>query len=93
MKPRIPGDVLFAALMASIVALLIVPLPTPVLDVLLTTNIAFGVVLLLTAIYVRTPLQFSTFPAMLLVATLVRLALNVSSTRLILGQADAGRVI
>ena len=93
MKPRIPGDVLFAALMASVVALLIVPLPTPVLDVLLTTNIAFGVVLLLTAIYVRTPLQFSTFPAMLLVATLVRLALNVSSTRLILGQADAGRVI
>lgn len=93
MKLRVQGDVVFAALMASIVALLIVPLPTAVLDVLLTSNIAFGVVLLLTAIYVRTPLQFSTFPAMLLVATLIRLALNVSSTRLILGQADAGRVI
>lgn len=87
------GDVAFAGVVASIVALLVVPLPTPALDLLLTANIAFAVVLLLSAIYVRSPLQFSTFPSMLLVATLVRLALNVSSTRLILGQADAGQVI
>lgn len=87
------GDIAFALLMASIVGLLVVPLPTPVLDLLLTTNIAVSVVLLLTAIYVPHPLRLSSFPSILLVATLFRLALNVSSTRLILGQADAGRVI
>ncbi|MFT4703879.1 MAG: type III secretion protein V, partial [Bradymonadia bacterium] len=87
------GDIAFAAVIASIVALLVVPLPTFALDLLLTANIAFGVVLLLSAVYMRSPLEFSTFPSMLLVATLIRLALNVSSTRLILGQADAGQVI
>ncbi len=87
------GDVLFAGLIVSVVALLIVPLPTPLLDVLLTANIGFGVVLLLSSIYLTRPLSFSTFPSVLLVATLFRLALNVSSTRLILSQADAGRVI
>lgn len=87
------GDVAFAAVVASVIALLVVPLPTAALDLLLTANIGLAVVLLLSAIYVRTPLQFSTFPSLLLVATLIRLALNVSSTRLILGQADAGRVI
>ncbi len=87
------GDLLFATLVVAVISLLIVPLPTPLLDVLLTANIAFAVVLLLTAIYVRTPLQFSTFPSVLLVATLFRLALNVSSTRLILGEAYAGEVI
>ena len=87
------GDVAFAAGVASVIALLVVPLPTAALDLLLTANIGLAVVLLLSAIYVRTPLQFSTFPSLLLVATLIRLALNVSSTRLILGQADAGRVI
>ena len=89
----IRGDVVFAGLVVAVVALLIVPLPTPLLDILLTANISFAVVLLLTALYVKTPLQISTFPSVLLVATLFRLALNVSSTRLILGEAYAGEVI
>ena len=93
LRAAVPGDLAFAALVVSVVALLIVPLPTFLLDVLLTANIALGVVLLLTAIYIRSPLQFSTFPSVLLVATLLRLALNVSSTRLILADADAGAVI
>ncbi|MFT6396765.1 MAG: type III secretion protein V [Bradymonadia bacterium] len=87
------GDVVFAGIVVAVVALLIVPLPTPVLDILLTANISFAVVLLLTALYVKSPLQISTFPSILLVATLFRLALNVSSTRLILGEGYAGDVI
>lgn len=87
------GDLLFAALVVAVISLLIVPLPTPLLDLLLTANIGFAVILLLTSLYVKTPLQFSTFPSVLLVATLFRLALNVSSTRLILGEAYAGEVI
>ncbi len=87
------GDVVFAAMVLTIVGLLIVPLPTFVLDVLLTANISIAVVMLLTAIYIAHPLKLSTFPSILLVATLFRLALNVSSTRLILADADAGQVI
>ncbi len=87
------GDIVFAGLVVAVVALLIVPLPTPLLDILLTANISFAVVLLLTALYVKSPLQISTFPSVLLVATLFRLALNVSSTRLILGEGYAGSVI
>ena len=87
------GDVFFAMLLMSIVALLIIPLPTFLLDILLATNIAIAVVLLLTSIYVTKPLKLSTFPSILLVATLFRLALNVSSTRLILGKGYAGEVI
>ena len=87
------GDLGFAGLVVAIVALLIVPLPTFALDVLLTANISLAVVLLLTSIYVKRPLSLSTFPSILLVATLFRLALNVSTTRLILSQADAGDVV
>ena len=88
-----PGEIVFATLVIGVVALLVLPLPTPLLDVLLSANLAFSVVLLLTGLYVAHPLRLSTFPSLLLIATLFRLALNVSSTRLILGQADAGRVI
>lgn len=88
-----PGELVFAGLVVGVVALLVLPLPTPLLDVLLSANLAFSVVLLLTGLYVAHPLRLSTFPSLLLIATLFRLALNVSSTRLILGQADAGRVI
>jgi len=90
---NVRGDLVFAGFVVGVVALLIVPLPTPVLDVLLAANIGVAVLLLLSAIYVRAPLQFSTFPAVLLVVTLFRLSLNVSSTRLILGEAYAGRLI
>lgn len=87
------GDILFALCMIGIVGVMIVPLPTFVLDILLSFNIAFSLVLLLTAIYVTAPLELSVFPSLMLVVTLFRLSLNVASTRLILGQANAGEVI
>src|SRR5947199_879554 len=75
--------VLPLSLIASVLVI-IVPLPAAILDVLLATNITLSVVVLLTTVYVRTPLEFNIFPSMLLATTLGRLVLNVASTRLIL---------
>lgn len=77
----------------GIVSLLVVPLPAIALDLLLALSIAISLVVLLVVLNTTDPLDFSVFPAILLLFTLYRLALNVSSTRLILGEADAGRVI
>jgi flagellar biosynthesis protein FlhA len=82
----------------AVVLLMIVPLPPLVLDLLLSVDIGLAVVLLLTAIYVRQPVEFSVFPSLLLLLTLIRLSLNVASTRLILlhgadGIDAAGHVI
>lgn len=87
------ADVALAALVLAILATMIVPLPTALLDVLLAFNIALGVVLLLVSLYLRSGLELSSFPTILLVTTLFRLSLNVASTRLVLLQADAGEVI
>lgn len=76
-----------------IVVMLIIPMPTWVLDALILLNLAFALLVLLVALNVQDPLEFSVFPALLLMTTLFRLALNVSSTRLILLQANAGTVI
>src|SRR5262245_33397299 len=86
-----------AAVMA-VVLLMVVPLPPFLLDLLLSVDIGLAVVLLLTAIYVRQPIEFSVFPSLLLLLTLLRLSLNVASTRLILmhgqdGVDAAGHVI
>jgi flagellar biosynthesis protein FlhA len=78
--------VLPLALIASVLVIL-VPLPPFVIDVLLSANITISVIVLLTTIYVRTPLEFSIFPSLLLATTLFRLVLNVASTRLILTHA------
>ncbi len=90
----------FALMMGiiGVVALMIIPLPPLLLDLLLTVNITIAVLVLLTSIYVMRPLDFSVFPALLLITTLFRLGLNVASTRLILlgaseGQANAGKII
>jgi type III secretion protein V len=82
-----------AAFVVATVAMMIVPLPTPLLDVLLTSNLAISVALLLVSVWSARTLELSTFPTLLLLTTLYRLALNVSSVRLILLQANAGRVI
>jgi flagellar biosynthesis protein FlhA len=74
------------SLIASVLVIL-VPLPTPVIDVLLVVNITAAVIILLTTIYVGTPLEFSIFPSLLLATTLARLVLNVATTRLILSHA------
>ncbi len=81
------------AAVVSIVVMLIIPMPTVLLDVLISSNITFTVVVLLTTMHVKRPLDFSAFPTLLLVATMFRLALNVSATRLILLHAYAGTVI
>src|SRR4051812_44990390 len=87
------GAIALAAFVVAVVAMMIVPLPTPLLDVLLTSNLAVSVALLLVAVWSARTLELSTFPTLLVLTTLYRLALNVSSVRLILLQANAGRVI
>ena len=78
----------------GIIFLIIIPLGTGVLDVMLIVNIAFSLVILLIAMNIKEALEFSVFPSILLITTLLRVALNVSSTRLILGNGgDAGSVI
>jgi flagellar biosynthesis protein FlhA len=80
-------------LLVGIVVMMIMPLPTMLLDLLLAANLTVAVVVLLTAITAERALDFSVFPALLLVTTLMRLALNISSTRLILLHGEAGKVI
>jgi type III secretion protein V len=87
------ADAGLAVLVISIIGMLIVPLPTWLLDLLIATNLGVSVLLLVTALYVPNGLAFTSLPSVLLITTLYRLALNVSSTRLILLQADAGKVI
>jgi type III secretion protein V len=87
------SDILLAILVAVIVGMMIVPLPTFVLDLFVTLNIAAAVSLLLIAIYVSEALRIATFPSLLLITTLFRLAIEVSATRLILLKANAGQVI
>jgi flagellar biosynthesis protein FlhA len=87
------GDIPFAVSVIAIVVVMIIPLPTFLLDLALSFNIAFSLVLLMTAIYVIKPLELSVFPSLMLLVTLLRLSLNVASTRLILGEAYAGEVI
>ncbi len=78
----------------GIIFLIIIPLGTGVLDVMLIFNIAISMIILLTAMYIKEALEFSVFPSVLLITTLLRVALNVSSTRLILGNGgNAGHVI
>jgi flagellar biosynthesis protein FlhA len=77
----------------AIVLMMVVPLPEVLLDLLLAANLAGAVVILLIAMMVKRPLELSVFPALLLVTTMLRLGLNISSTRLILLHGDAGKVI
>jgi hypothetical protein len=92
------GDVMLAAGVVVILFVMLVPLPTPFLDFMLTVSISLGLVILVTSMFMSSPMEFSIFPSLLLVTTLLRLALNVASTRLILlhgdeGTSAAGKVI
>ncbi|MFX4261940.1 flagellar biosynthesis protein FlhA [Pelotomaculum propionicicum] len=87
------GDLIISGLIIGIVLLIIIPLSPGFLDILLTLSITLGLVILLITMFTIEPLQFSVFPSLLLVTTLYRLALNISSTRLILSDAAAGNVI
>jgi flagellar biosynthesis protein FlhA len=86
-------DVIVAVIVIGILFIMLVRIPPWTLDLLLTLNISISVLMILVTMYVQEPLQFSVFPSLLLVTTLFRLALNVASTRLILIDAYAGRVI
>lgn len=87
------SDVLIALAVITIVIMMIIPLPPVILDIFLALNITLSLIIVLVAIYNVEPLQFSVFPSLLLMTTLFRLALNVSSTRLILLEGYAGEVI
>ncbi|AMY10423.1 Flagellar biosynthesis protein FlhA [Luteitalea pratensis] len=97
-KPFGPSQLLVPGVVILVLALMVLPLPTIILDLLLSVDIALSVVLLLTAVYVRDPIEFTVFPSLLLLLTLLRLSLNVAGTRLILlygaeGVDAAGHVI
>ena len=87
------SDIIIAALIVATVVVLVIPIPTQLLDLLLACSLAIGMVILLTTLFINEPLQLSVFPTLLLIVTIFRLALNISSTRLILNNADAGRII
>ena len=87
------NDILMAIGIVVIVAMMIIPLPPMLLDILLTLNISLSVIILLVCLFIKEPLEYSSFPIILLVATIFRLGLNVSSTRLILLHGAAGEVI
>lgn len=91
--PRLNAEVAAAAGLVLVLLVMVVPLPGFLLDLLLATNIAISLGILLTAFYAERPLDFGIFPGLLLVTTLFRLSLNVASTRLILGTAQAGSLI
>ncbi len=86
-------DVILAVMLLVAVFMMIVPLPTTVVDLMIAINLTISIVLLMMALYIREPLEFSAFPSVLLITTLYRLALTISTTRLILLQADAGEII
>lgn len=87
------SDLIFATFVIAAVGMILIPMPTWLLDILLTFSITVGVIILLVSLYISEALKIASFPTILLIATLYRLALNISSTRLILGRAYAGEVI
>ncbi|MEM9840704.1 MAG: type III secretion system export apparatus subunit SctV [Pseudomonadota bacterium] len=84
---------MLALLMVFIIFMMVIPLPTLLIDALIAFNIMSGMMLLMVAMYIPSPLAFSSFPSVLLITTLFRLALAISTTRLILLNADAGDII
>ncbi len=87
------SDVFVAVAVIAMIVMMVVPLPTALLDLLLSFNLTFSLVVVLVTMYTAEPLQFSIFPSLLLVTTLFRLSLNVTSARLVLLNGYAGEVI
>lgn len=87
------GDISIALVVIGIIIIIILPIPTFLLDILLSMNIALSILILLISMYTQNALQFSIFPSLLLLTTLLRLSLNISSTRSILLNGEAGDVI
>lgn len=86
-------DLALIALLLLTVLVMIVPLPTMLIDALIVMNIALTIAILVVAVYLKTPEDFSAFPAIILIGTTFRLAISISTTRMILAQADAGKIV
>jgi len=87
------SDIMLAVFLVTIAFMMILPMPTLLIDLLIGLNLSGSILLLMMSIYISSPLMFSAFPAVLLLTTLFRLALSISTTRLILLQADAGDIV
>src|SRR6056297_3717087 len=87
------STIYLAVAVISILALMILPIPPFIMDVFLVMSITCGLIILFVSLYLHNPLDFSVFPSVLLIVTLFRLSLNVSTTRLILGRGYAGEII
>jgi len=87
------SDLALVGLLVAVIALMIMPMPTALVDTLIGANMALSFAIMMMTMYVRTPLEFSSFPTMLLFTTLFRVGLNITTTRLILLNADAGEII
>ncbi|WP_005034683.1 flagellar biosynthesis protein FlhA [Holophaga foetida] len=87
------SDIALVALVFGVLVVLFAPIPASLLDFLILTNFCFAFLILLLTFYMARPVEFSTFPSLLLIATLFRLSLNVAATRLILSDGNAGKVI
>ena len=87
------SDIAMVLAVLGVLMVLFVPIPKALLDFLILANFSFAFLVLMLTFYMARPVEFSTFPSLLLIATLFRLSLNVAATRLILAQGDAGRVI
>lgn len=86
-------DIIMALVVITVVFMIIIPMPAQLLDVLISFNITLSIIIILLTLFTTEVLQFSIFPTLLLITTIFRLALNISSTRLILRDGDAGEVI
>ncbi len=86
-------DLVVVILLVTAILMMILPLPTWLVDTLIGINLASAVLLLMMALYLKNPLDFSTLPSIILITTIFRLALSITTTRLILLQADAGEII
>ena len=90
---RRPSQYVVPLGIVMIIIMMVVPLPALLIDVMIAANITVALLIVLVSMYVRRPLDFSSFPSLLLIATLFRLALNISATRLVLLDGFAGDVI
>ncbi|MEC4720738.1 type III secretion system export apparatus subunit SctV [Noviherbaspirillum sp. CPCC 100848] len=87
------NDIVLAILLVSVIFMMILPLPTWLVDILIAINMSVSAILLMVAMYLPSPLSFSSFPSVLLITTLFRLSISIATTRLILLQGDAGHII
>ncbi len=86
-------DLALVGMLVATILMLILPIPTIVADVLIATNIGLALVLMMVAVYVRSPVEFSTLPTVVLLTTAFRLSLSITTSRLVLTQGDAGEII